>query len=139
MPDAPRSQPLTASHHPADAPRIPGAADEFALGVVLYELAIGRHPFPGGCEVEVLAAIQSRAPDPPRRVSAEVGPDLEALLLRLLEKDPARRPAAADAAQELARLAAAPVGRASPGPRPGPPGSPGVPPPPRRRPRWCAS
>jgi predicted ATPase len=80
------------------------AADVFALGIVLYELATGRHPFPGDSGLRVLDAILSQAPLPPCRLNPELPAALESLIQRMLEKDPHRRPTAAEVGAALAVL-----------------------------------
>jgi tetratricopeptide (TPR) repeat protein len=86
------------------------ACDIFALGIVLYELAVGQHPFPADSQVGVLHAIIAQPPLPPGRLNPEIPAPLEGLLMRMLEKDARLRPGAAEvgaALGELARSAAA--------------------------------
>jgi serine/threonine protein kinase len=71
------------------------AADVFALGVILYELLTGRRPFDGATPVEVRRAVVRQPPEPPRALNPQVPAELEAVCLRCLEKDPARRYASA--------------------------------------------
>jgi serine/threonine protein kinase len=81
--------------------------DLFALGCVLYRMATGRVPFQGDSAYGVIVAVVSEEPAKPRAVNPDVPPELEALILALLEKDPANRPASAAAVvAELKRLAA---------------------------------
>ncbi|MFY3743487.1 serine/threonine-protein kinase [Anaeromyxobacter sp. Red801] len=81
------------------------ASDLFALGAVLFELLTDRPAFPGRDVNEVgrrVLAGEARAPSSLRR---EIPPALDALVLRCLSRDPARRPAsAAAAAAEIAAL-----------------------------------
>ena len=84
------------------------AGDLFALGVVLFESLSGLKPF-GGHEVSdviqntLFGAVRPLAP----RVQGELPPELESLVLQLLDRDPALRPSnAAAVAGELDRLAA---------------------------------
>jgi serine/threonine protein kinase len=66
--------------------------DLYALGVVLYELVTGRVPFDGETALQIVARHVQDPPVPPRRLVPDLHPGFEALILRLLEKDPARRP-----------------------------------------------
>jgi tetratricopeptide (TPR) repeat protein len=81
------------------------ASDIFALGIVLYELAVGRHPFPADSQVGVLHAIMSQSPLSPKRLNPEIPAPLEGLLVRMLEKDPRLRPSAAEVETGLTELA----------------------------------
>ncbi|MEQ4210087.1 serine/threonine-protein kinase [Actinopolymorpha sp. B9G3] len=76
--------------------------DLYALGCVLYQLLAGRTPFVGG-PTEVMYAHLYTEPEPVTRLRPDVPADLEALILSLLAKDPANRPA--DAATVRTALA----------------------------------
>ncbi len=77
------------------------ATDMFSLGTVLYEMSTGQHPFPADSQIGVLHAILSQAPLPPSRLNTDVPAVLDALILRLLEKDPRLRPTAPEVESEL--------------------------------------
>lgn len=66
-------------------------SDLFSLGVLLYVLATGKHPFRGDTEIQTLENIAIHAPKPLRQVDEEVTPGFEKIVLKLLEKDPKRR------------------------------------------------
>jgi ATP-dependent helicase YprA (DUF1998 family) len=90
---------------------VTGAVDLYALGCVLYEMLTGAPPFDGGTTYELLSRHVEQIPAPVRTLRSEVPAELDALVSRLLEKDPASRPADAAEVAELLRpiaLAAAP-------------------------------
>ena len=70
-------------------------ADLYSLGCILYEAVTGAPPFDGTAG-EVLVKHLERPPLPPSRLVADLDPRLEALILRLLEKEPRRRMGFAD-------------------------------------------
>ena len=80
--------------------------DQFSLGLILHEMATGRSPFRRDTPAQVLAAVIERDPEPLGRLRGEVPAALESLVLRCLQKDPARRFARTDEiAAELSALA----------------------------------
>jgi serine/threonine protein kinase, bacterial len=76
------------------------AADVYALGIVLYELISGRTPYAG----EPLAVLRRHVDESPRR-PAGMADDAWHVIESCLDKDPARRPAAADLVTTLRELA----------------------------------
>ena len=77
------------------------ASDIFSLGIVLYELAAGRHPFESSSDMAVLSAIILRDAVPPSRINSRVPAVFDALVLRMLAKDPEQRPDAAEVDESL--------------------------------------
>jgi serine/threonine-protein kinase len=69
--------------------------DLFSLGCVLYRACAGDVPFAGNTGMAVLMAVALDTPVPIRARNADAGPELAALVERLLAKDPANRPASA--------------------------------------------
>jgi predicted ATPase len=95
-------------------------SDIFSLGLVLYELAAGRHPFPDEQEVGVLHAILAEEPLPPSRLNPQVPAPLEALISQMLAKDPYVRPTAAAVDAALTEMTESGVGQpGGPTPIPG--------------------
>ena len=87
-------------------------ADLYALGLVLYEMLAGEHPFDADDRRRALraAALHAAAADRRARARASsVPPALEAVVMRLLEKDPAARYPTADAVIEALDAAMAEV------------------------------
>jgi hypothetical protein len=71
------------------------AADLYSLGATAYFLLTGRPPFDDSNLMKVLHAHQHVAPDPPSKWNPQVPADLEAVVVALLAKEPAARPASA--------------------------------------------
>lgn len=71
--------------------RIDGRSDIFALGIVLYELVTGRRPFGHESELLAITAILNEHPPRPCEVVYNMPPELEAVILKALEKDPEQR------------------------------------------------
>lgn len=74
-----------------DTERTDGRADVWGLGVTLYELLTQRPPFMGKNAQGILNAILHKDPPLLHKVRDDVPRDLEAVILKCLEKDPARR------------------------------------------------
>jgi serine/threonine protein kinase len=93
---------------------VDGRSDLYSLGCVLYELLCGRPPFVGRLPVVAYAHVRT-APDPPSRYRSDIPPDLEAIVMSLLAKDPEFRPADGDAVRNcLLGLADPPAVPAAP-------------------------
>lgn len=84
-------------------------ADLYALGVVLYEMAVGQLPFeagPGPLGLgQLLSRVLSEEPQPPSQLQPSIPPELEAAILKLLSKDPrSRHASASELRDELVRI-----------------------------------
>lgn len=77
-----------------DNARVDTRSDIYALGVILYELLTGKHPYLAG-NPGLVEAIQAIATAPPKRLSEVTGArpdaDLETIVIKALEKEPERR------------------------------------------------
>ncbi|HEX8818014.1 MAG TPA: protein kinase [Terriglobales bacterium] len=65
--------------------------DIFSLGVVLHEMATGRHPFEGSSSAELVSSILRDDPAPVTDLRPELPNDLARIIRRCLEKDPRHR------------------------------------------------
>ncbi len=72
-------------------------SDLYSIGIILYELLTGRVPFEGESAVTIALKQVNERPAPPSAFNAEVTPELEGVVMRAMEKDPARRFPDADA------------------------------------------
>ena len=73
------------------------SSDLYAIGVILFELLTGHVPFDADSAVSIALKHVSEAPPAPSMFDPSVPPALEAVVMWALEKDPAQRPADADA------------------------------------------
>jgi len=95
----------------ACAEPVNGATDVFSLGLVLHELATGQHPFAAAgasSDVALLSAILSQEAPAVTAVNPALPVEFDVLIARMLDKDPSRRPTAAEVERALNDLAAQP-------------------------------
>lgn len=71
------------------------ATDVYALGIILYEILVGRPPFESDNAFQVMNWQVSKAPPPPRSLRPEIPEWLEAIMMRAMEKKPQHRYASA--------------------------------------------
>ncbi len=69
------------------AKELDSRTDLFSFGAVLYEMATGKLPFTSDSSAEICSAILRDQPQPPSQVNLQVFPELEAIIVKALEKD----------------------------------------------------
>jgi tetratricopeptide (TPR) repeat protein/predicted Ser/Thr protein kinase len=84
--------------------KVDARTDVYSLGATLYDVLTGQPPFASEAMVDVLVLVATEEPRPPRAVDRSINADLETIVMRCLDKDPARRYASARAlADDLTR------------------------------------
>ncbi len=85
--------------------QVQATSDVFSLGVLLYEMATGRHPFRGDSDIDLASAILRDTPRAASAVGTLLPVELDPILARCLEKDPRKRfPSASDLLEALMEL-----------------------------------
>lgn len=82
------------------------ASDVFSLGALLYELWAGRHPFAGETPLDVFEAIECRLVAAPSTLRPDIPPDIDSLILRMLDRDSGHRPTAEEASAIFSKFSA---------------------------------
>ena len=94
--------PYYVSPEQVDGEPVTPASDIFSLGVVLYEMITGVRPYDGPSAAAIALQRLRRPPRPPSAIQPDVPADLDAIVMRAMERNPARRfPSAAELAVAL--------------------------------------
>ena len=83
--------------------KLDARCDLYAVGVMLYQMVTSHLPFDGDSSMDVLTRQVHEPPVPPRQrqSGAPISERMEALILHVLSKDPARRPQSAEKLRQL--------------------------------------
>jgi eukaryotic-like serine/threonine-protein kinase len=87
--------PVYMSPEQARGETLDARSDIYSLGVMLFEITTGQLPFDGVDVIEVVSKHLAQPPPKPTQIVADYSPSLEALVLKMLAKDPNDRPASA--------------------------------------------
>ena len=80
----------------AQGHRVDGRSDVYSLGIVLYEMLVGKPPFAGDNPLAIAYKHVREAPVAPRKLKPDIPESLEGIVLQAIAKNPADRYASAD-------------------------------------------
>jgi hypothetical protein len=104
-----KGKPAYMSPEQANGEQLDGRSDLFAVGVMMWEMLVGRRLFMGEDTRSTLAAVLFGQVPRPRSLRGDIPKDLERVVMKLLERDlPARYPTAEAAVADLLDCADAP-------------------------------
>jgi predicted Zn finger-like uncharacterized protein len=109
---------MSPEQHAGENQKVDGRSDQWALGVMLYEMLTGQRPFQAPNVDQLAYAVRKTEPDRPRKLNPKLDKDLETICLKCLEKEPKNRYLSCSAlSEELSRyqrgepIAARPITR----------------------------
>src|SRR5262249_17355328 len=70
---------------------VDGRSDLYALGISLYEMVTGRHPFRAESDFAMMLAQLKEQPRPPIELRSDLSPQLNEIILKVLAKNPIER------------------------------------------------
>jgi serine/threonine-protein kinase len=73
-----------------------GRSDLYSMGIMLYEMLTGKVPFTGENPFAIMNERVLNNPIPPRAVNPQISPELQEIIYRALEREPANRYKTAD-------------------------------------------
>lgn len=80
---------------------VSGATDIYSIGVMFYEMLIGKKPFDGETSIDIMKEIIEKMPMEPVKCRGEIPLELNELVLRMMSKKQAERPAAEEVLNSL--------------------------------------
>jgi tetratricopeptide (TPR) repeat protein len=86
-----KGTPLYMSPEQATGKALDGRTDLWSLGAVLYEMLAGRPPFTGDGHLQVMHSIVHDSPPRLRELRPDLAPEIDRIVSRALEKEPAKR------------------------------------------------